>query len=73
MISFEAPEAIKMVEKTLRGLYEEEPKKPRRRARGHVAAAGDEDEQRLHFGQLAFEEKTAGVMRLRVASRAKGE
>ena len=37
MISFEAPEAIKMVEKTLRGLYEEEPKKPRRRA----AAGGD--------------------------------
>ena len=37
MISFEAPEAIKMVEKTLRGLYEEEPKKPRRRA----AASGD--------------------------------
>jgi hypothetical protein len=37
MISFEAPEAIKMVEKTLRGLYEQEPKKPRRRA----AAGGD--------------------------------
>jgi hypothetical protein len=37
MISFEAPEAIKMVEKTLRGLYEEEPKKPRRRA----ATSGD--------------------------------
>jgi hypothetical protein len=37
MISFEAPEAIKMVERTLRGLYEEEPKKPRRRA----AAGGD--------------------------------
>ncbi|MBI5891085.1 MAG: hypothetical protein HZB47_10460 [Nitrosomonadales bacterium] len=32
MISFEAPEAVKMVEKTLRGLNEEEPKKPRRRA-----------------------------------------
>ena len=32
MISHEAPEAIKMVEKTLRGLYEQEPKKPRRRA-----------------------------------------
>jgi len=32
MISYEAPEAIKMVEKTLRGLYEQEPKKPRRRA-----------------------------------------
>ena len=37
MISFEAPEAIKMIEKTLRGLNEEEPKKPRRRA----AAGGD--------------------------------
>jgi hypothetical protein len=37
MISFEAPEAIKMIENTLRGLYEEEPKKPRRRA----AAGGD--------------------------------
>jgi hypothetical protein len=37
MISFEAPEAILMVEKTLRGLYEEEPKKPRRR----TAAGGD--------------------------------
>ena len=37
MISFEAPEAVKMVEKTLRGLYEEEPKKPRRRA----ATSGD--------------------------------
>jgi hypothetical protein len=37
MISFEAPEAIQMVEKTLRGLYEEEPKKPRRR----TAAGGD--------------------------------
>jgi hypothetical protein len=32
MISYEAPEAIQMVEKTLRGLYETEPKKPRRRA-----------------------------------------
>lgn len=32
MISFEAPEAVQMVEKTLRGLYEKEPKKPRRRA-----------------------------------------
>ncbi|MBU0621786.1 MAG: hypothetical protein KJ795_08050 [Gammaproteobacteria bacterium] len=32
MISFEAPEAVQMVEKTLRGLYEVEPKKPRRRA-----------------------------------------
>lgn len=31
MISIEAPEAVKMVEKTLRGLYEEEPKKSRRR------------------------------------------
>jgi hypothetical protein len=37
MISFEAPEAIKLVEKTLRGLYEEEPKQPRRR----TAASGD--------------------------------
>ena len=37
MISFEAPEAVQMVEKTLRGLYEAEPKKPRRRA----AAGGD--------------------------------
>jgi hypothetical protein len=37
MISFEAPEAIKMIEKTLRGLNEEEPKKPRRRA----VAGGD--------------------------------
>lgn len=34
MISFEAPEAVKMVEKTLRGLYEEEPKKARRTAAG---------------------------------------
>jgi hypothetical protein len=32
MISFEAPEAIQMVEKTLRGLYEAEPKPARRRA-----------------------------------------
>ena len=32
IISFEAPEAIQMVEKTLRGLYEAEPKKSRRRA-----------------------------------------
>lgn len=32
MISIEAPDAVKMVEKTLRGLYEEEPKTPRRRA-----------------------------------------
>ena len=32
MISFEAPEAVQMVEKTLRGLYEEEPKQTRRRA-----------------------------------------
>jgi hypothetical protein len=32
MISFEAPEAVQMVEKTLRGLNEAEPKKPRRRA-----------------------------------------
>jgi hypothetical protein len=31
MISFEAPEAIQMVEKTLRGLYEAEPKPARRR------------------------------------------
>jgi hypothetical protein len=37
MISFEAPEAVTMVEKTLRGLYEEEPKKPRRR----VSSGGD--------------------------------
>lgn len=32
MISFEAPEAVKMVDKTLRGLYETEPKQTRRRA-----------------------------------------
>ena len=32
MISYEAPEAVKMVEKTLRGLNEAEPRKPRRRA-----------------------------------------
>ncbi len=32
MISIEAPEAVKMVEKTLRGLYETEPKQTRRRA-----------------------------------------
>lgn len=32
MISIEAPEAVKMVEKTLRGLYETEPKPARRRA-----------------------------------------
>jgi len=32
MISFEAPEAIQMVEKTLRGLYEAEPKQSRRRS-----------------------------------------
>jgi hypothetical protein len=32
MISFEAPEAVQMVEKTLRGLYEAEPKQTRRRA-----------------------------------------
>lgn len=32
MISYEAPEAVQMVEKTLRGLYEAEPRKPRRRA-----------------------------------------
>lgn len=32
MISFEAPEAVQMVEKTLLGLYEAEPKQPRRRA-----------------------------------------
>lgn len=32
MISYEAPDAVKMVEKTLRGLYETEPKRPRRRA-----------------------------------------
>ncbi|OIR14513.1 hypothetical protein GALL_43140 [mine drainage metagenome] len=32
IISFEAPEAIQMVEKTLRGLYEAEPKKSHRRA-----------------------------------------
>ncbi len=32
MISFEAPEAIKMVEKTLRDLYETEPRTARRRA-----------------------------------------
>ncbi|MDO8988917.1 MAG: hypothetical protein Q7U91_04720 [Sideroxyarcus sp.] len=32
MISFEAPEALKMVEKTLRGLYEAEPRPARRRA-----------------------------------------
>jgi hypothetical protein len=37
MISFEAPEAIQMVEKTLRGLYEAEPKQTRRRA----ATSGD--------------------------------
>ncbi len=32
MISFEAPEAVQMVEKTLRDLYEAEPKQARRRA-----------------------------------------
>jgi len=32
MISFEAPEAVQMVERTLRGLYETEPKPKRRRA-----------------------------------------
>jgi hypothetical protein len=37
MISYEAPEAVQMVEKTLRGLYEAEPRKPRRRG----AAGGD--------------------------------
>ena len=37
MISYEAPEAVQMVEKTLRGLYEAEPRKPRRRA----ATGGD--------------------------------
>lgn len=37
MISFEAPEAVQMVEKTLRGLYETEPKQLRRRA----TAGGD--------------------------------
>ena len=37
MISFEAPEAVQMVQKTLRGLTEAEPRKPRRRA----AAGGD--------------------------------
>ncbi|MBI4808831.1 MAG: hypothetical protein HY799_07800 [Nitrosomonadales bacterium] len=37
MISFEAPEAVQMVEKTLRGLNEAEPRKPRRRA----SAGGD--------------------------------
>jgi hypothetical protein len=37
MISFEAPEAVQMVEKTLRGLYEAEPKQTRRRA----SASGD--------------------------------
>ena len=37
MISYEAPEAVKMVEKTLRGLNEAEPRKPRRRA----ATGGD--------------------------------
>ncbi len=37
IISFEAPEAVQMVEKTLRGLYEQEPKKSRRRA----AVGGD--------------------------------
>lgn len=37
MISFEAPEAIQMVEKTLRGLYEAEPKLPRRR----TSSSGD--------------------------------
>ena len=37
IISFEAPEAVNMVEKTLRGLYEAEPKPARRRA----ASSGD--------------------------------
>jgi hypothetical protein len=37
MISIEAPDAVQMVEKTLRGLNEEEPRKPRRR----VSASGD--------------------------------
>jgi hypothetical protein len=37
IISFEAPEAVQMVEKTLRGLYEAEPKQTRRRA----ATSGD--------------------------------
>jgi hypothetical protein len=37
MMSIEAPEAVKMVEKTLRGLLETEPRQPRRRA----AASGD--------------------------------
>ena len=37
IISFEAPEAVHMVEKTLRGLYEAEPKPARRRA----ASSGD--------------------------------
>ena len=37
MISYEAPEAIQMVEKTLRGLYETEPRKPRR----HASTSGD--------------------------------
>jgi len=37
MISYEAPEAIQMVEKTLRGLYEAEPGKPHRR----TSASGD--------------------------------
>ncbi len=37
MISIEAPDAVKMVEKTLRDLYEAEPRPPRRRA-----AAGGE-------------------------------
>ncbi len=32
MITLEAPEAVKMVEKTLRGLYEAEPRRTRRRA-----------------------------------------
>jgi hypothetical protein len=32
IISFEAPEAVQMVEKTLRGLYEAEPKQSRRRS-----------------------------------------
>jgi hypothetical protein len=34
MISYEAPEAVKMVEKTLRGLNEAEPRKPRSRGNG---------------------------------------
>ena len=37
MISYEAPEAVQMVEKTLRGLHEAEPRKPRRR----IATGGD--------------------------------